>query len=161
MRGVLFLLGMMLMAAGACAPGSTHCLTPGVREDASDEPGREQSNVDKPASGEGVVDRSGAEESELDVWITFTGKDWDDVWNDWLTGRTTDTVIARLRKYKVEPETYFATLPKCPTRCLPWRTRIKIEIGLHRIIGDNDIHFSEWWISKDRWPVDCCGHPVR
>jgi hypothetical protein len=97
------------------------------------------------------MDRSGSEESDLDVWVTFTGKEWNRVWANWITGRATKIVIARLREYKTEPETYFATLPRRATQWLPWRARITLEIGFHRLIGDNDIHFSEWWMSKDRW----------
>ena len=43
-----------------------------------------------------VTSRSGRGESQLDVWITFTGNDWNNVWFDGVTGWATDKVIAEL-----------------------------------------------------------------
>lgn len=148
-RGGLVVLMPILILAEACAPGARHGLFQGNSGPICAHSVYQQSGVEGPA-GE-VVDRSGADESELDVWVTFAGENWNDVWSDWLTERATEAVIARLRKYKAEPETYFARLPRGATRWIPWHARIKMEIALHRLIGDNDIHFSEWWISKDWW----------
>jgi hypothetical protein len=151
MRPALVLFGLTLIATGACTPGSAPPLTPEFDGTTSDETAGEQPEAGQLSGGLTVLDRSGSVESRLDVWITFTGKDWERVWTPAGLEQATDTVIAVLGKYEANPETYFATLPARATQRLPWRTRIKLEISLHRMAGDNDIHFSEWWLNKSRW----------
>ena len=106
---------------------------------------------DAPFEAPGVAYRSGSDESELDVWVTFTDTAWDRVRGDpmWAT----DTVIAILGQYVDVPQAYFATLPSWATMRTSWRSRIDVEIRLHCLVGDNDMHFSQWWIS-DVWPIN-------
>ena len=148
-RNAFGLAFVLLLSAVACAPVAVNGVAPADSEAVAADSAGSQPEVD--TGGGGILDRSGPGESDLDVWVTFLGSDWDAVQGDWLTERATDAVIERLSKYHPQPETYFATLPAWATQTLPWRTRIKIEIALHRMIGDNDIHFSEWWLTKTQW----------
>ncbi len=151
-RRALVLFGVLLLTGEGCAtaPPSLQRRNVGTQEGVYS-PRKQQPLLGQRSVRRQIFDRSGSGESDLDVWITFTGKAWEAVRTDpdWAT----DVVIARLRRYKSKPEAYFATQPAWATRWLPWRSRIKFEIGCHRLIGDNDIHFSEWWISRDRWTL--------
>jgi hypothetical protein len=145
------LLGTMLVLAAGCTPRPAVSVTSESEDHPLADGVGDPSDMGEPSGHPTVTDRSGSQESELDVWVTFTGKDWDRVWTIADMEWATDTVIAILLKYKPEAETYFATLPGWATQGIPWRARIRMEIGLHRMAGDNDIHFSEWWLARNRW----------
>lgn len=151
MRSAFVLSGLTLIAIGNCTPGSAPPLAPEFIDATGDGSGGELPQAGRPAGGFAVLDRSGSAESRLDVWVTFSADEWEQVRTPAGLERATDAVIAILSKYEESPETYFATLPDWATRRIPWRTRIKLEIGLHRMANDHDIHFSQWWLTKSRW----------
>ncbi len=85
-------------------------------------------------------------ESPLDVVVHFSEEDWKRAKRDlgWATGQ----VIEELKRYKKNPEEYFAAKPEIIANIIPWNARIRMEIKGHFWTGDRNIRFSEWWIVK-------------
>ncbi|RQW79996.1 MAG: hypothetical protein EHM14_06615 [Methanothrix sp.] len=85
-------------------------------------------------------------ESPLDVVVIFSKDDWKRAKRDssWAASR----VIEELKKYKPNPEEYFATKPSWLVKLIPWEERIRLEIVGHIWTNDRSIRFSEWWIVK-------------
>lgn len=85
-------------------------------------------------------------ESPLDVVVYFSEEDWVHSKRDlsWATSM----VIEELKRYKPNPEEYFATKPGWVVKMIPWGERIRLEIMGHIWTNDRSIRFSEWWIVK-------------
>jgi hypothetical protein len=85
-------------------------------------------------------------ESPLDVVVHFSEEDWKLSKRDssWAASR----VIEELKRYKSNPEEYFATKPHWLVKFMPWEMRIRLEIVGHIWTNDRSIRFSEWWIVK-------------